>query len=317
VYATRYDSGGAYYVALPDKCPKLTNGGLHTCDDYGYQVGQAYEVIVGYKKSVGARVGETGPWNIDDNYWATLSDPTPRRMFTDLPLGMPEAQAAYFNGYNGGVDQYGRVVTGPYGIDLAREVSIDIGLKPGNNDWVTVSFMWTANWGEPASPGGASAPGTTPIAVQPLQTAAPNADGSVVHEVQYGETLWAIAIAYQVTLDELLALNGLSKEAVILPGDQLLVRPAGEPVQPSATIQPTRRARTSTPTATRRPRRTAAPIASPGPVGELASAPTPDSGANFGDLSLSPVVVLALIGGVIIAGAGLALAGGWLNSRKP
>ena len=97
--------------------------------------------------------GETGPWNVDDTYWATSGDPL-RRMFADLPLGMPQAQAAYFDGYNGGLDQYGRKVTGPFGIDLSRQVSKDIGLKPGNNDWVTVSFMWTENWGAGPSPGG-------------------------------------------------------------------------------------------------------------------------------------------------------------------
>jgi len=37
---------------------------------------------------------------IDDNYWAGPKSPRPRRMFTDLPVGMPEAQAAFQNGYN-------------------------------------------------------------------------------------------------------------------------------------------------------------------------------------------------------------------------
>jgi hypothetical protein len=38
------------------------------------------------------------------------------------------------------------LITAPYGIDLARELSIDIGLDPGNNDWVDVTFLWTENW---------------------------------------------------------------------------------------------------------------------------------------------------------------------------
>ncbi len=88
--------GGAYTVALPDQCLKLANGGLHTCDDDGYQAGAGYAVALRYKKSAGVGVGEAGPWNIDDNYWATTADPQPRRMFADLPLGMPEAQAAVF-----------------------------------------------------------------------------------------------------------------------------------------------------------------------------------------------------------------------------
>ena len=60
LFATYYDSGGAYYVALPDKCVKLTNGGSSICENHGYKVGVAYDVIVRYKKSVGARVGGDG-----------------------------------------------------------------------------------------------------------------------------------------------------------------------------------------------------------------------------------------------------------------
>ncbi len=95
---------------------------------------------------------ESGPWNVDDNYWSTSRDPQPRRMFADLPAGMPEAQAAFFDGYNGGVDQYGRTVTAPFGIDLGRQVSIDIGLQPGNNDWINITFAWTEGWDKAKKP---------------------------------------------------------------------------------------------------------------------------------------------------------------------
>ena len=40
IYATRYDAGDRYSVALPDKCLKFTNGGLHVCDDKGYSTKQ-------------------------------------------------------------------------------------------------------------------------------------------------------------------------------------------------------------------------------------------------------------------------------------
>jgi hypothetical protein len=58
--------------------------------------------------AVKVTVGVSGPWNVDDNFWSTVGDPQPRRIFTDLPLGMPEAQAAYFDNYNDGLDQFGR-----------------------------------------------------------------------------------------------------------------------------------------------------------------------------------------------------------------
>ncbi len=148
VYATRFDAGGAYTVALPDKCLKIANGGSSLCRDSGYESGAAYQVRIEYQDSVRVTVGESGPWNVDDNFWSSTGDPQPRRMFIDLPRGMPAAQAAYFDDYNNGLDQFGRMVTSPVAIDLARQVSVDIGLQPGTNDWVTVTFLWTENWGE-------------------------------------------------------------------------------------------------------------------------------------------------------------------------
>lgn len=246
VYATRYDSGGAYYVALPDKCVKFTNGGSSICAEEGYLTGQRYSVYLSYQGSTGAVVGESGPWNVDDTYWAGWNDPTPRRMFADLPLGMPEAQAAYFNGYNGGLDQFGRKVTGPFGIDLARQVSIDIGLQPGTNDWITVSFLWTEGWDTQAGaatavPGAPEATSAPAVAIAPIQLASPMPDGSVVHVVEYGQSLWQIAVAYHTTIQSILQLNELSSEAVIWPGDELVVLPAGsltpDPAQTSKPVE--------------------------------------------------------------------------------
>ena len=259
IYATRYDSKGAYYVALPDQCVKFTNGGNRLCEKDGYVVGQRYDVFVSYKKGVAARVGESGPWNVDDTYWATFGDPTPRRMFADLALGMPEAQAAYFNGYNGGVDQYGRKITAPYGIDLARQVSIDIGLEPGNNDWIKVGFLWTEDWGQSGT-GASQAPSQT-TAQPPTQApvvaakaATPQGDGSLIHVVQPGQTLWEIAAIYGLSLQDLLDLNNLSQDSMIRDGQKLVVKGAnpGLPLTQTANaIVPTDTPRpTRTPTET-------------------------------------------------------------------
>ncbi len=147
IYATRFDTD-SYIVALPDQCLKRANAGSHVCDDSGYATGQNYSVRLEYQDSVTAKVGESGPWNVDDNYWSGVGDPQPRRLFPDLEPGMPEAQAAFFDDYNDGEDQFGRTVTAPYGIDLADQVSIDIGLNPGVNDWIEVTFLWTEGWNE-------------------------------------------------------------------------------------------------------------------------------------------------------------------------
>lgn len=83
---------------------------------------------------------EVGPWNENDNYWDSATGSNPRRKFTDLPLGRPEAEAAYLDNYNSGKDEFGRVVTNPAGIDLTPDVAAQIGLAPRENAWVEVHY---------------------------------------------------------------------------------------------------------------------------------------------------------------------------------
>ena len=140
VYGTQYEAYTAYEVAVPDKYVKWTNlaWGSYAGYDAGY-----YDVQLdraGYSTTVW--VGDVGPWNIDDNYWNPVSGPRPRRMFTDLAQGYPEAQAAYYDGYNGGLDQYSRTVLNPAGVDLSPDVATDLGLPYLGNDWITVTFLW-------------------------------------------------------------------------------------------------------------------------------------------------------------------------------
>jgi hypothetical protein len=127
----------------------------------GYPQGLDYRVIVTRDSGQSATipVKDTGPWNIDDNYWDPPNDgsfPRPRRLFADLPRGTPESQAAFYDHYNnvsncknldnslsghsGGADQFGRCVLNPSGIDLSVAAAAQIGM-PGS-EWVTVSFLW-------------------------------------------------------------------------------------------------------------------------------------------------------------------------------
>jgi LysM repeat protein len=339
IFATRFESkGGAYTAALPDQCLKFSNGGLKTCEDKGYTPGRGYAVALSYKKAAGVVVGEAGPWNVDDNYWATLGDPTPRRMFVDLPLGMPEAQAAYFNGYNGGLDQYGRTVTAPFGIDLAFQVADDLGLPPKKNDWITVTFLWTSDWDAPAAPpapkpaqptapGSASSPppGSPPAPpVGSIKTAAPAADGSIVHTVQAGETLWSVAVAYQVSVAQLQYLNNMGATIVIYEGQKLVIKEAGPAWTPRpgtetpATESPTAPAvtpqRAATTAAPPRPTHTAARASPPAAATAALAAQdgshrAPPSGLAEGGLLIG-ALALALGGGLLFG------AGWWLSRRR-
>lgn len=90
--------------------------------------------------------------------------------------------------------------------------------------------------------------GTPVVNLNPLVStifpSTPAADGSVVHQVRPGETLWLIAITYGVKIDEILALNNLPKDSPIYPKQELIIKKA------LATPSPTAGA-TSTPLATK------------------------------------------------------------------
>ncbi|MGZ9221497.1 MAG: CAP domain-containing protein [Anaerolineales bacterium] len=75
-----------------------------------------------------------------------------------------------------------------------------------------------------------------PILVAIVST--PNSNGDVIHEVQFGQTLWQLAIAYNVKIDEIKSLNNLFDNG-IYPGNKLLIK--------TGVIQPTA-AHTETPT---------------------------------------------------------------------
>jgi hypothetical protein len=140
VFATQYHGHTTYEVALPDKYLKFAN--LDWEHHPGYE-GSDYMVRLEYGgRQVYVPVLDAGPWNIDDNYWNDLDPPRPRRMFTDLPQGMPEAQAAYFDNYNDGLDQFGREVLNPAGIDLTPAVAEDLGLEYLENAWISVTYLW-------------------------------------------------------------------------------------------------------------------------------------------------------------------------------
>jgi hypothetical protein len=95
-------------------------------------------VIVTYHgKSVSAPVLDIGPWNRDEAWWEAG---TARGQFQDLPRFVPEAWAAYANGYNGGHDAIGRYVTFPAMIDLSDGVYNDLGMKMA--DWVDATLTW-------------------------------------------------------------------------------------------------------------------------------------------------------------------------------
>jgi len=111
----------------------------------------------------------------------------------------------------------------------------------------------------------ANSTGGTPVAYTPpaplnpstptIVPNTPNADGSIVHIVQAGETLGSLSMAYNVPLADILKLNGLTVKSTIFVNQKITIRAANTPTptQPTSTptIPPTITPwPTSTPTAT-------------------------------------------------------------------
>jgi LysM repeat protein len=59
--------------------------------------------------------------------------------------------------------------------------------------------------------------------IVPVKIATPDTDGNVYHEVEYGQSLWAIAIAYKITIRDLEIWNNLSRESKLQVGQRLFI----------------------------------------------------------------------------------------------
>lgn len=62
------------------------------------------------------------------------------------------------------------------------------------------------------------------IVAVPVVRAEPRPDGSTVHQVQQGQTVWDLAMVYGVDLGELRALNNLGPSMVVHPGDEIMIQ---------------------------------------------------------------------------------------------
>ncbi|TEB11639.1 hypothetical protein Pmgp_01435 [Pelotomaculum propionicicum] len=143
VYATQYDAYTDREAALPDKYLKFANYGTdYTYPNPPYTVNIRSQVV-GQPEywAYYVFIKEAGPWNENDNYWDSATGSNPRRTFTDLPLGKPEAEAAYFDNYNNGLDEFDRTVLNPAGVDLSHDVATELGFGgPLVSRWVEVFY---------------------------------------------------------------------------------------------------------------------------------------------------------------------------------
>jgi LysM repeat protein len=139
----------------------------------------------------------------------------------------------------------------------------------------------------PSEPAGAN-PAFFPATLTPTSyvTNTPLEDGTVYHIVQSNETLWSIAIAYNVTVEQLKLLNSLSTND-IYEGQRLLVqKPEIKTATPEITVTATLGIPTSTVTRPVTP--TVTSTVTPLP-------PTPPTSREAGGMALGIIVLTALL----------------------
>jgi len=73
-----------------------------------------------------------------------------------------------------------------------------------------------------SQPGGSSS-GFVPQIIIPVKIAAPDADGKIYHVVQAGQSLWSIAIAYQITIQDIETWNNISRNTPLQSGQRLFI----------------------------------------------------------------------------------------------
>ncbi len=188
-----------------------------------------------------------------------------------------------------------------------------------------------------AAPSGSSSSSTTALTTAEvpaqIETVTPAADGSIIHVVKEGQSLWNIAVAYKITLADLYAMNGLTDQSMIYPGEKLYIRfpyktplaaTPGPSVTPtsemagSTSLQPTIESSPTTmvtPEPTLLPTQTSTtltdtPQASPSPA-IINEANTLDVGPKGS--SLDPMLVI--IGVLVLVGVALVATGSLLKRR--
>ena len=80
--------------------------------------------------------------------------------------------------------------------------------------------------------------------IVPVGRSTARPDGDVIHKVQYGQSLWSIAVVYGTTIKQIRLWNNLADDAPIYTGQKLLVQkgatqPAPASATPAASPRPT------------------------------------------------------------------------------
>jgi LysM repeat protein/uncharacterized protein YkwD len=109
---------------------------------------------------------------------------------------------------------------------------------------------YKSSGGTTTQPGGSTDEGRESSISQlivPVKIATPDTDGNVYHEVQPGQSFWAIAIAYKITIKDIETFNNISRESKLQVGQRLFI--PGKNTKGYATPTPVGMIQVSTPDA--------------------------------------------------------------------
>jgi LysM repeat protein len=82
---------------------------------------------------------------------------------------------------------------------------------------------YTSSSGSGNSGSGSGSQPIVPQIIIPVKVATPDADGKIFHEVKAGQSFWAIAIAYKVTIKDIETWNNLSRDTKLQVGQLLFI----------------------------------------------------------------------------------------------
>lgn len=214
------------------------------------------------------------------------------------------------------------VATGSNGVVY---YTLDVGVVSGSAPPSGGNTGGSTNPGTtPQAPGAAATPVAAVVAFNPVQKAQAGPDGSIVHTVEAGQTLWTIAATYAVSLADLYRLNGFTDQTLIHPGQKVVVRPAGAAETVSSPAPQTGAEQTPAagaaaspspyPTVDRPATATvAAALALAQTPAESTSQPAQSPGSLIKRIGAKIDPLLVLIAGLLLAGAGLFLFGNLLK----
>jgi hypothetical protein len=147
IYATReglvgFTTANGHVIQVSDHFAALPSRRALNRTDASSDLEFEVEVVNG-TRTIRLPVWDVGPWNTKDDWWnvAEFRQTALDTTRDPLPQGTPQAQAAYLDGYNQGLDGSGRAVKNPAGIDLADGAFWeDLALQ--DNGYVQVSPLW-------------------------------------------------------------------------------------------------------------------------------------------------------------------------------